>query len=136
MSASPDPWARLDDDRPRVSPGTTSPSRWKICITVSSIPSMRSTQVHPQMLDQISPDCCRRTILGRAIALATAALQHVHDAADDAAIVHPLDAPDIRWQARLDPLPLLIAQPKQVPAHDRYVRTVHSQLHVGANSLV
>jgi hypothetical protein len=42
----------------------------------------------------------------------------VHDAADDAAIVHPLDAPDIRWQARLDPLPLLIAQPKQVSAHD------------------
>jgi hypothetical protein len=36
----------------------------------------------------------------------------VHDAADDAAIVHPLDAPDIRWQARFDPLPLLIAQPK------------------------
>jgi hypothetical protein len=42
----------------------------------------------------------------------------VHDAADDAAIVHPLDAPDIRWQARFDPLPLLIAQPKQIPAHD------------------
>src|SRR5262245_4783174 len=42
----------------------------------------------------------------------------LHDAANDAAIVHPLDAPDIRWQARFDPLPLLIAQPKQVPAHD------------------
>jgi hypothetical protein len=42
----------------------------------------------------------------------------VHDAADDAAIVHPLDAPDIRRQVRFDPLPLLIAQPKQVPAHD------------------
>jgi uncharacterized protein len=42
----------------------------------------------------------------------------VHDTADHAAIVHPLDAPDIRWQARFDPLPLLIAQPKQVPAHD------------------
>jgi hypothetical protein len=42
----------------------------------------------------------------------------VHDAADDAAIVHPLDAPDIRRQARFDPLPLLIAQPKQVSAHD------------------
>ena len=38
-------------------------------------------------------DRCRRTILGRAIAPATAAPQHVHDAADDAAIIHPLDAP-------------------------------------------
>jgi hypothetical protein len=37
------------------------------------------------------------------------ALQHVHDAADDAAIVHPLDAPDIRRQVRFDPLPLLRA---------------------------
>jgi hypothetical protein len=34
----------------------------------------------------------------------------MHDAADDAAIVHPLDAPDIPRQVRLDPLPLLIAQ--------------------------
>jgi uncharacterized protein len=42
----------------------------------------------------------------------------MHDAADDAAIVRPLDAPDIRRQVRLDPLPLLIAQPKQVAAHD------------------
>jgi uncharacterized protein len=42
----------------------------------------------------------------------------VHDAADDAAIIHPLDAADIRRQARFDPLPLLSAQPKQVPAHD------------------
>jgi hypothetical protein len=48
----------------------------------------------------------------------TADLQHVHDAADDAAIIHPLDPPDIRRQARFDPLPLLIAQPKQVSAHD------------------
>jgi uncharacterized protein len=42
----------------------------------------------------------------------------VHDAADDAAIVHPLDAPDICRKAWFDPLPLRIAQPKQVPAHD------------------
>jgi hypothetical protein len=42
----------------------------------------------------------------------------VHNAADDAAIVHPLDAPYIRRQLRFDPIPLLIAQPKQVPAHD------------------
>jgi len=42
----------------------------------------------------------------------------VHDAADDAAIVHSLDASDISRQLRFDPLPLLITQPKQVPAHD------------------
>jgi hypothetical protein len=42
----------------------------------------------------------------------------MHDPADDSAIVRPLDAPDIRRQVRLDPLPLLIAQPKQVAAHD------------------
>jgi uncharacterized protein len=42
----------------------------------------------------------------------------MHDAADNSAIVRPLDAPDIRRQVRLDPLPLLIAQPKQVVAHD------------------
>src|SRR5262249_37016667 len=63
-------------------------------------------------------DRCRRTILRRAIAPATAALQYMHDAADDSAIVRPLDAPDICRQVRLDPLPLLIAQPKQVAAHD------------------
>jgi hypothetical protein len=50
--------------------------------------------------------------------IALHALLHVHDAANDAAIIHPLDAPDIRRQVRFDPLPLLIAQPKQVPAHD------------------
>jgi hypothetical protein len=38
----------------------------------------------------------------------------MHDAADDSAIIRPLDAPDICR----DPPPLLIAQPKQVIAHD------------------
>jgi hypothetical protein len=42
----------------------------------------------------------------------------VHDTADDAAIIRPLDPADIHRQVRFDPLPLLIAQPKQVPAHD------------------
>ena len=42
----------------------------------------------------------------------------MHDPADDAAIVLPLDAPYIRRQMRFDPSPLLVAQPKQVPAHD------------------
>src|SRR4029077_15136168 len=72
----------------------------------------------PRPAHKAGVDRCRRTIVGRAIAPATAALPHLHDAANDAAIVHPLDAPDIRRQVRFDPLPLLIAQPKQVPAHD------------------
>ncbi len=59
-----------------------------------------------------------RTILRRAIAPPTATFQHLHDAANDAAIIHPRDAPYIRRQVRLDPTPLLIAQPKQVLAHD------------------
>jgi hypothetical protein len=42
---------------------------------------------------------------------------HAH-AADDAPIVRPLDAAYIRWQMRFNPPPLLLAQPKQVPAHD------------------
>jgi hypothetical protein len=36
--------------------------------------------------------------------------------ADDAPIVGPLDAWHIRWQMRFDPMPLLVAQPKQIPA--------------------
>jgi uncharacterized protein len=40
------------------------------------------------------------------------------DAADDPAIVGPLDTSYICRQVRLDPLPLLIAKPKQRPAHD------------------
>jgi hypothetical protein len=42
----------------------------------------------------------------------------MHDAADDTPIVRSLDTAHIRRQMRLDPLPLLIAQPKKAPAHD------------------
>jgi hypothetical protein len=42
----------------------------------------------------------------------------MHDATDDPAIVHPLHAADIRRQMRFDPSPLLVAQPKQILAHD------------------
>jgi hypothetical protein len=41
----------------------------------------------------------------------------MHDAADDPAIIRPLHTPYIRRQMRFYPLPLLIAEPKQVPAH-------------------
>jgi hypothetical protein len=42
----------------------------------------------------------------------------MHDSTDDPPIVHPFDAPYIGRQMRLDPIPLLITQPKQVPPHD------------------
>jgi hypothetical protein len=88
----------------------------------SSVPGELPEQVFPDAAPRPAHkaviDRCRRTILRRAIAPATAALQYMYDAADDSAIVRPLDAPDIRRQVRVDPLPLLIAQPKQVPAHD------------------
>jgi hypothetical protein len=42
----------------------------------------------------------------------------VYYAADNTAIIDPIDAPNIRRQASFDPPPLLVAQPKQVLAHD------------------
>ena len=88
----------------------------------SSVPGKLPEQIFPNAAPRPTHkaviDRCRRTILRRAIAPTTAALQYMHDAADDSAIVRPLDAPVIRRQVRFDPLPLLIAQPKQVPAHD------------------
>ena len=84
----------------------------------SSIPGKLPEQVFPDAAPRPAHkaviDRRRRTILGRAIAPATTAFQHMHDAADDAAIIRSLDAADIRRQVRFDPLPLLIAQPKQI----------------------
>jgi hypothetical protein len=56
----------------------------------------------------------------------------MHDAADDAAIIRSLDTPHISRQARFYPLPLLIAEPEQVLAHDpnpfpKRIRIVLSQ---------
>jgi hypothetical protein len=42
----------------------------------------------------------------------------MNDAADDAAVVGPFNASDIRRQVRFDPIPLLVAQPNQILAHD------------------
>jgi hypothetical protein len=42
----------------------------------------------------------------------------MNDPADDPAIVNPLNAAHIGRQMRLDSGPLLVAQPKQIPAHD------------------
>jgi hypothetical protein len=41
----------------------------------------------------------------------------MHDPTDDPAIVNPLDTTDIGRQMWLNPRPLLVAQPKQIPAH-------------------
>jgi transposase InsO family protein len=62
----------------------------------SSVPSKLPEQVFPDAAPRPAHkaviDRGRRTILGRATAPATAALQDMHDAADDPAIVRPLDA--------------------------------------------
>jgi hypothetical protein len=46
----------------------------------------------------------------------TTAFEHMYDPADNPAIIHPLLAPDIPWQMRFDPAPLLVRRPKQPAA--------------------
>ena len=58
-----------------------------------------------------------RTIVRRTIAPACAALKHVNDTADNAAIVIARRASLVRWQTRLNPSPLLVVQPEQPLAH-------------------
>jgi hypothetical protein len=58
-----------------------------------------------------------RPILRRAIAPAASALENMHDPTDNPAIIDPLHTANIRRQMRLDPGPLILAQPKQIPAH-------------------
>ena len=58
-----------------------------------------------------------RTIVGRAIAPACAALKHVNDTADNASIVFARRACLVRWQMRLYLSPLLVAEPEQSFAH-------------------
>jgi pilus assembly protein Flp/PilA len=93
-----------------------------LSVCESSAPSERPEQIFPDAAPRPANkpviDRGWGTIFGWAIAPATTAFQHMHNATDDAPIVHPFDASHIRRQMRLDPLPLLIAQPKQVPPHD------------------
>ena len=58
-----------------------------------------------------------RTIVGRAIAPACAALKHVNDTADDASIVIARWPGLVRWQMRLYLSPLLVVEPEQSSAH-------------------
>ena len=102
----------------------------------SPVPGQLPEQVFPQPAPcpahEAVIDRRRRAIFGRAIAPAAAALENMDDPADDTAIVNSLYATDIGRQMRLDPKPLLVAQPKQIPAHDpgpfpKRIRTVWNQ---------
>ena len=55
-----------------------------------------------------------RAVDGRGIDPASAGLQHMDDAADDAAIVDPRIAARIRRQVRHEPRKLFLAQPKPI----------------------
>ena len=94
-----------------------------LCVCGSSVSSKLPEQVFPDA----TPRPAHKAIIRSLSEVHTRAgnrtsdsrfLQNMHDAADDAAVVRPLDAPYIRRQMRFDPSPLLVAQPKQVPAHN------------------
>jgi hypothetical protein len=72
----------------------------------------------PRPSSEAIVDCRRWPVGFGTIGPAATAFQHVNNATDYAPIVLALDATYIGWQVRFDPLPLLVAQPKQIPAHD------------------
>jgi hypothetical protein len=72
----------------------------------------------PRPSSEAIVDRRRRPVGFGTIGPAATTFQHVDNAADYATIVLPLDTTYIGWQVRFDPLPLLVAQPKQIPAHD------------------
>src|SRR5580700_10604112 len=93
-----------------------------ICTCRSPAPRQLPEKILPEPAPRLAHEAVvdrrRRVILGRAIAPAATVLENMHDPADDATIINPLDATNIDRQVRLDPRPLLLAQAKQVPAHD------------------
>ena len=58
-----------------------------------------------------------RTVVGRTIAPARTALQHVNDTADNASIVIARRSGLVRWQMWFYPSPLLVVEPEQSFAH-------------------
>jgi hypothetical protein len=58
-----------------------------------------------------------RTVFGRTIVPAAAALENANYPADNAAVVHPINPTHVCGQMRLDPSSLLIVQPKKIAAH-------------------
>jgi hypothetical protein len=93
----------------------------------SSIPSKLSEQIFPyaapRPANEAIVDRRRWTISFRAIAPAAAAPEHVHDPADYAPVIGALDTTYILRQMRLNPRPLLVAQPEQIPAHQFFPNT-------------
>jgi hypothetical protein len=85
---------------------------------------LRGTTVASKLPEQVFPDAAsrpaRETVVDRrrravsfgAIAPAAAALKHMDNAADNAAIVLSFLAADFRRQMWLNALPLFVAQPK------------------------
>ena len=67
-----------------------------------------------------------RTIIGRTIAPACAALKHVNDTADNASIVITLRTSLVRRQMRLNLSPLFVVQPKQPFAHQNLPCRINS----------
>jgi hypothetical protein len=88
----------------------------------SPVPSKLPEQVFPDATPRPAHEAVidrrRRTISFRAIAPAAATLEHVHDPADHTSVICSLDAAHIRRQMRLNPRPLFVAQPEQIPAHE------------------
>jgi hypothetical protein len=62
-------------------------------------------------------DGCIGAIVGRATSPASAALEHMNDAADDPPIVIPFGSGQVRRQVRRNACPLPVIQPKQSCAH-------------------
>jgi hypothetical protein len=60
-----------------------------------------------------------RTVDGRSVDPATTRLQHMHDPADDPAVVYPRLAARIRRKMRLKPRELSVVQPEAVSIHRR-----------------
>ena len=67
-----------------------------------------------------------RTIVGRTIAPASTALEHMNDTADNTSIVIARRASLVRWQMRLNLSPLLVVQPEQSLAHRSPLHRINS----------
>src|ERR1700685_1483349 len=93
----------------------------------SSVPSEFPKQVFPDATPRPAYEAVidrrRWTISFRTIAPAAAALEHVHDPADHAPVIRALDTTHILRQMRVNPCPLFVAQPEQIPAHQFFPNT-------------
>jgi hypothetical protein len=93
----------------------------------SPVPSEFPEQVFPDATPRPAYEAVidrrRWTISFRAIAPAAAAPEHVHDPADHAPVIGAFDTTHILRQMRLNPCPLLVAQPEQISAHRFFPNT-------------